>query len=200
MATGAPKEPASACDATWSNVDIDGNVCDTYALSMSANGSSVLNVLKSIGVCTASSAEAEGLGLLKLTDLSIYGRMVWARLGRALGGPTVLLCDAEAALRTASGQTSAARLRHALRRSVLVTQRVRDEEVSLVHLADTCQFVDFFTKWVDEKKFEKSVGYLVGATAYAAFFGGDATGAALAMVAALDAAGLIADPTGDSEA
>ena len=98
--------------------------------------------------------------VLKVADKAVYMRAVVARCGKPQEGPTTLLCDAVAALRVAAGESSAARLRHALRRSAIVTQRVRDDELALAHLPDACQVVDFLTKWVDAAKEEASLAYL----------------------------------------
>ena len=101
------------------------------------------------------------MALLKLSDKGIWMRIIWARLGMDVEAPTRLLCDAEAALRVCAGEASVARLRHALRRSALVTERVRDEEIELVHLPDAGMFMDFFTKWLpDQSKVEASLAYL----------------------------------------
>jgi hypothetical protein len=136
-----------------------------------------------LGVFCGSSAEGEGLGLLKLSDKVVYLRTVVARLGKPQPGPTMLLCDAEAALRVAAGQASVSRLRHALRRSAIVTQRVREDEVALAHLPDACQVVDFLTKWVAVEKEEASIAYLSGFLARAAVEAGAATpNAVLVMV------------------
>jgi hypothetical protein len=80
----------------------------------------------------------------------------------------MLLCDAEAALRVAAGESSAARLRHALRRSAIVTQRVRADECALAHVPDAAQVVDFLTKWKDDAKVDASIAYLGGFLARAA--------------------------------
>ena len=51
-----------------------------------------------------------------------------------------------------------------------MTERVRDEEIELVHLPDAGMFMDFFTKWLpDQGKVEASLAYLNGAMARAAY-------------------------------
>jgi hypothetical protein len=109
-----------------------------------------------------SSAEGEGLGLLKLSDKVVYLSASAAAFGMPQDGPVMLLCDAEAALRVAAGESSAARLRHALRRSAIVMQRVRGDECALAHVPDAAQVVDFLTKWKDDAKVGASIAYLGG--------------------------------------
>ena len=209
LAAGAPVHMEGASDVNWGIVgggvqaNADGHVdligadvpcADCVALAVTINGATVLLTLAMLGVFCGSSAEGEGLGLLKLSDKVVYLRTVVARLGKPQPGPTMLLCDAEAALRVAAGQASVSRLRHALRRSAIVTQRVREDEVALAHLPDACQVVDFLTKWVAVEKEEASIAYLSGFLARAAVEAGAATPhAVLVMVERLaDAVELMA--------
>jgi hypothetical protein len=157
------------------------------------NGAVVLAQLGMAGVFAGSSAEGEGLAMLKLSDKTTYLRTVAMRMGLEQRGPTMLLCDAEAALRAAAGQSSVARLRHALRRSSIVTQRVRDDECALGHVPDACQVVDFLTKWVPYEKENNSVAYLCGFLARAAVEGGNADVPAVLMLVARMAAAIEAD-------
>ena len=130
---GAPLQMEGIGDTTWNGADADGKCCDVYALSVNINGASVCVEVKRTDVA-GSSAEQEGLVLLKLSDKVVWLRHVAAKYGMPQDGPTPLHSDCDAALRVAAGQSSAARLRHALRRSAIVTHRVRDtEEASLVH-------------------------------------------------------------------
>ena len=66
-------------------------------------------------------------------------------------------------LRACSGEASAVRLRHSLRRTTIVLQRVRADEVMLAHVPDALQYVDFLTKWVDQAKVTASIDYRTGA-------------------------------------
>ena len=79
----------------------------------------------------------------------------------------------------------AARLKHELRRSSQVVRRVRDFEVSLAHLPDAVNFLDFMTKWVKKAKVDASVAYLQGDVARHAFeaSGGDVAAAMLIVAA-----------------
>jgi hypothetical protein len=91
------------------------------------------------------------------------------RFGIKIDGPTLLMSDAETCLRTAAGRAASQRLRHALRRAAIVTERVRDELIELAHLPDAANVVhDFLTKWVTLEKIKASVAYLTGELARAA--------------------------------
>ena len=107
-------------------------------------------------------------------------------MGNVLDSPTRVLCDAEAALRPASGETSVARLKHALRRSAIVNQRVRSGEVELCHLPDAGNWTDVFTKWVKRDKFDRCMAYLRGALARAAFAGDEAIADAPSILLAFE--------------
>ena len=175
MSEGAPRNLMATSDTTWSLMVDDGETSnDLVTVALLANGALCSLELKKAGLVTGSSAELEGLGLLKATDKGMRGRQVWGRLGGDIDEATPVLCDAEAALRAAAGESSVQRLRHALRRSAIVTQRVRAGEISLVHVPDAANVVDMFTKWVSASKVESSLAYLTGALALRAH-GGDTT-------------------------
>ena len=192
LSTGAPAEVESGVDSTSSNIDGDAErpaearSTDVYALAVTVNGAAVALVLKRHGFVCGSSASAEGNGLLKCGDFTAYIRHLWRRLGGDIDGPTLMLCDAAASLRVAAGVTAAARLKHELMRSAQVTQRVENFELSLAHLPDAVNFLDFMTKWVSAAKVEASITYLQGDVARRAFeaTGGDVT-ATVMVIAAL---------------
>ena len=64
-----------------------------------------------------------------MSDKAVYARTAIMRMGGHVEGPTMLLCDAESALRVASGETSVARLKHDLRRSAIVTARYYEHQM-----------------------------------------------------------------------
>ena len=168
----APKEMEGTTDTTWSRIDEDvvetepDQACaDVYTHALTLNGAAVHVELKRVHIVTGSSAELEGFGLLKLSDNTVWARLVAARYGVKLAGPTLLMCDAEASLRTAAGRQASARLRHALRRAAIVTQRIREADIELAHLPDAANYVDMFTKWLSPEKVERSIAYLSGALA-----------------------------------
>ena len=136
-----------------------------YGLALTHNGAAVHAELKSIGVTLGDSTQAEGVATLKLSDRVMHGRSTLAALGRVQMGPTMVLSDNESNLRIAAGAPSAARLRHALRRWAIVTQRCHSEDVRLGHLRDEWNWTDFFTKWVPQLKVEAAIAYLTGRAA-----------------------------------
>jgi len=156
------------------------------ALAVTINGGAVLIELKMTGSFAPSSAEQEALAMLKLSHKLVYLRTVAARCGKVQLRPSMLLCDAAASLRVAAGEISAARLRHALRQTAIITQRVRADEVTLAHVPDACQVVDFLTKWVSPAKEEVSLAYLCNFAARAAVeHGASEASAAVAMLVRL---------------
>jgi hypothetical protein len=163
-AKGAPRQMEGGTDATWARGG-EGTM-DVTCLNITMKGAMVcLELKKSPLVDGGSSASLEGLGLAKLTDKVMYARIVGEKLGLDMSEPTTLLCDAEAALRAASGETSVVRLKHALRRSMIVRERVREGGVRLAHIPDATNVADIFTKWVSKEKFERLLAYLTGASA-----------------------------------
>jgi len=81
-------------------------------------------------------------------------------MGAAPTEPVLLASDCEANLRVAAGAPAAQRLRHALRRWAIITQRCQSKAMRLGHLPDEVNWVDFFTKWKDKAKVEASIAYL----------------------------------------
>ena len=157
--TGAPANLQGISDATWSRMG-----CDMYAMALTVRGAGVLLERKKSPVIAGSSAEMEGLALLKLSDKAIWARIAGEKIGFDMSLPTTLLCDAEAALRAAMGEASVARLRHTMRRAAIVRQRVAEEEIALAHVPDAANVVDIFTKWCKEEKVEQMLAYLNGTT------------------------------------
>ena len=160
---GAPHELDGAADASWSNGEHGEK--DVYGLALTNNGAAVHAELKSIGLILGDSTQAEGVASLKLSDRIMHGRTTLAALGCMQAEPTMLMSDNESNLRIAAGAPSAARLRHALRRWAIVTQRCHSEDVRLGHLRDEWNWTDFFTKWVPQIKVEAAIAYLTGKAA-----------------------------------
>ena len=94
LVEGAPIAMESWSDTTWSMIAPDATTLDTLALALTANGGLVFLTLKNAGVVVGSSAELEGLGVYKLSDKTVYGRLVFGRMGGDISLPTPLLCDA----------------------------------------------------------------------------------------------------------
>ena len=157
----APSDLVAACDASWNRLTNEGVVADVYAFMLSHRGAAIHIELKNLGA-TGSSAAAEGLGILKTTDKLMRARDVLAALNCAPQGPTLLMSDSDPALRTTAGESTAARMRHELRRLAIVTQRVRDGACVLAHVPDAGNMVDWMTKWVKAEKLLASIAFLTG--------------------------------------
>ena len=149
----APKEMTGVTDATWNRTPRD-----VRAFAICIKGAAVLIVLKTITGTGGSSAENEGLGLLKLADSAIYLRVVAGKLGFDMTLPTMLLSDAEGALKAATGDTSVIRLKHTIRRACIVKERIANRDVALAHVPDVACAVDVLTKWGDEGKAREDAG------------------------------------------
>jgi hypothetical protein len=159
LAKGAPMQLEGASDATWARGT--NGVGDVICLYISHRGAIVMLELKK-APANGSSAGIEGLGLGKVSDKAVYARLVAEKMGCDMSAPTTLLCDAEAALRAASGQSSVVRLKHEMRRLAIITARIRMGEIVLAHVPDTANAADIFTKWVSSVKFESMLAYLIG--------------------------------------
>ena len=141
---GAPKEHEGLTDTTWSKGP--EGLSDVTTLALTWKGAAFLVELQKSPIAAGSSAELEGLGLLKVANKATYARIAMSKLGEKLDKPTTILCDAEAALRAAAGETSVNRLKHSLRRAAIVRERVLDGEIELAHIPDVANAVDIFTK------------------------------------------------------
>jgi len=114
----------------------------------------------------------------------VRAREVLATLGVPQHEPTLLMSDSDPALRTAAGQSTAARTRHELRRTAIVTGRVADDTCRLAHVPDGGNVVDWMTKWVKWEKLRSSLEYLTGERSRLLHATGDrATAAYHALVA-----------------
>ena len=147
-------------DATWNSLS-HGEVADVYAFALTHRGAAIHVELKNSGP-SGSSASNEGLAILKCTDKLVRAREVLATLGAPQHDPTLLMSDSDPALRTAAGQSTAARTRHELRRTAIVTGRVADATCRLAHVPDGGNVVDWMTKWVKWEKLRSSLEYLTG--------------------------------------
>ena len=157
----APAELLTVCDASWNCLAADATTADVCAFALTFRGAAIHLELKNLGA-TGSSAGAEGLTILKATDKLVRARDVFGALGVSLGGPTLLMSDSDPALRTTAGESTAARMRHELRRLAIVTQRVRDGACVLAHVPDAGNAVDWMTKWVKAEKLLASLAFLTG--------------------------------------
>ena len=177
MAAGPTKPFTGASDATWGKLragpgDVEGEPLlkpdDEYAFVVTHNGGALALELKTIKLMMGCSGETEGYGSLRCSDRLMEGRVTLANFGRPQLEPTLLLSDNDTNLRIAAGEASASRLRHALRRWWIVTQRVRDRDIRLGHLPDADNYIDFATKYVSKDKEDASVAYITNSRSRAA--------------------------------
>ena len=163
LAGGAPKELDGAADATWSLGEYGED--DVYALGITSNGGCICADLKKVGLVLKCSALTEGVATLQLSDKVEQAINAKTSMGAAPTEPVMLASDCEANLRVAAGAPAAQRLRHALRRWAIITQRCQSKAMRLGHLPDEVNWVDFFTKWKDKAKVEASLAYLTNLAA-----------------------------------
>ena len=116
----------------------------------------------------ACSSETEGYVSWRLSDKLMEGRVSLAAFGFGDEAPTVLLSDNDGNLRIGAGEGAAGRLRHALRRWWILTQRVRGRSIQLGYLPDSENYVDWGTKWASHDKEEASIAFLTGSRSRAA--------------------------------
>ena len=77
-----------------------------------------------------------------------------------VGVPCLVTTDNKANQLVSESEGSATRARHALRRYVLLQQRVAQGYCVVRHVEDAENPADFLTKWVHGKKLEESLAYV----------------------------------------
>jgi hypothetical protein len=103
--------------------------------------------------------DAERGATRQMTNAIEYHQAIEVALGNADDFPTLVTTDNSANQLVAQGESSAARSRHALRRYLIIQQRIASGDIVIRHVPDTENPADFLTKWVDRVKFEKSIEY-----------------------------------------
>ena len=73
--------------------------------------------------------------------------------------PTFVGTDNKANALLASGEGSASRVRHAVRRFHSFLQRVKSREMRLGKVADTENPSDWLTKWIPGEKYDRSMEF-----------------------------------------
>jgi hypothetical protein len=130
-------------------------------LASSRASTSVMVVrTKKIGTVAASSHEVEGVASLRGSEDVEVVRDHAVVLGHPPQGPTILGTDNKSNLLVATETGTANRVRHALRRYLILQQRVREGVVDLIHVPDPENPADFLTKFVSAKKLEASLVFL----------------------------------------
>jgi hypothetical protein len=155
---GAPMKLEGHGDATWGVVR-EEKMDDTYGLLITKGGASILSKCKGLGFIPETSMDAEFGATRQLTNSIEYHNAIEVALGNADGQPTLCTTDNKANQLVAGGESSAARSRHALRRYMIIQQRIARGDVVLRHVPDPENPADFLTKWVDKIKFERSIEY-----------------------------------------
>ena len=109
-------------------------------------------------------------------------RDVLRAIGVPAQGPTLIGTDNYSNMRVATGEGCPSRSRHFLRRYHVLRQRIATGDVIMRHVKDEDMPADCLTKWIPNKKLEKSLTYLCNT------FGRAAMGAAEDAGEQLDAA------------
>ena len=95
-----------------------------------------------------------------LAEKISYAREVARAIGDPQQTPTRIYSDNDAHVKVAMKKGSSARSKHLLRRYYVLMQRVKNEEVTIVHVPDAENPADFLTKFVPAKKFRASMRYV----------------------------------------
>jgi hypothetical protein len=134
-------------------------VADVYGLMVTKAGAAVVSKSKTNNIATSCSTDGERVATVKVTEIVSYFRQAAVFMGCGIWAPTLVSTDNSANGRICSGEGSASRLRHMLRRYILVQQAVKAAEVYVRHVTDEENPADFLTKWLAAKKFEMSIEY-----------------------------------------
>jgi hypothetical protein len=153
MDEGAPLASFCVADSTW-------EILSVYGVVVTIFGAAVVVRTKKIGTVAASSHEVEGVASLRGSEDVEVVRDHAVVLGHPPQGPTILGTDNKSNLLVATETGTANRVRHALRRYLILQQRVREGVVDLIHVPDPENPADFLTKFVGAKKLEASLVFL----------------------------------------
>ena len=156
MTNAAPEELAALADATWGDDPV-------YGLILTAFGASIYHTLKRLHLLVDSSTESEAVATGKAGEMVEYAREVFRGLGIDMSAPTVVGTDNRANLLLSSGEGAPTRMRHAIRRFKVFTQRVATGACVLIHTPDNVNAADFLTKYVGKDKYKASRRYATGA-------------------------------------
>ena len=126
---------------------------------MTRNGGAVITRTKRITVVVADSMEAERIASVKVTDIVEYLLTAEDNMGAAADEPVLVTTDNLPNQRVGSGEGSAVRSRHTLKRYLLLQQRILSGQVKVRFVDDANNPADFLTKWLDRLKLEASIEY-----------------------------------------
>ena len=88
-----------------------------------------------------------------------FAREILRALGVPPQGSTLITTDNLSNQRVATGAGAPSRSLHFLRRYGVLKQRIRSGEVNVQHIPDEQMPADFLTKWIGQKKLDKSIAY-----------------------------------------
>ena len=131
-----------------------------YAFAITYNGAAVDTCTRRVGLIGASSMQNEAKGSVKATHRVIYARNILIGLGVPPAGPTLIACDNKSSVLVANNAGSSARSLHFLRMYTILQEHIAREEVVIQHVPDSENPSDVLTKWVDKKKYKRSLAYL----------------------------------------
>ena len=136
---------------------------DRLGSAIVCNGGMVLAESTKFPFAVASSTESEGLAVARVARGLLHAREIGIVLGIVdPEHPTLLVCDNKQTVDIINGSCGPRRIKHAMRRFVITMQRVADGLLTLSHVPDADNPVDFLTKWIPSAKFKASVDYLCG--------------------------------------
>jgi hypothetical protein len=159
MADGAPLELEATADSTW-----DVPICK-YGVNLTCFGAAVVLRCKKLHSAESygSSSGTEGTASQKCLEDVQSTQAIATTLGCPPVGPTFIGTDNRANLLIATGAGQSSRMKHALRRYMVLQQAIRDGHVSMGHIPDEENPSDFLTKYLHAKKFAASIEYCTNA-------------------------------------
>ena len=107
--------------------------------------------------------DAERIATTKVTDVVEFLATAEENMGARAGEPVLVTTDNHPNQLVASGQGSAVRSRHQLKRYLLLQQRILAGIVKARFVDDANNPADFLTKWIGWLKLEASIEYVTNA-------------------------------------
>ena len=101
----------------------------------------------------------------KVAEVCEYARKIDRALGGRAADPTLVCTDNKSNMQVAMRQGAANRSKHLLRRYYVLLQRIRQGAIAVRYLPDRENPSDFLTKWLPAPKLNRSLHYVIGATA-----------------------------------
>ena len=159
LASGAPAKMEGHADATWSKMSAAGKPADVIGMLATAAKAALVTKCKSVKLVPESSMDVERIASCRITEIIEFLAHHDSAVGEG-GEPALVTTDNKANQLVAGGEGSAMRARHALRRYVILQQRIAEGYCVLRHVEDAENPADFLTKWVSAKKLIESLEYV----------------------------------------